>query len=641
MKKIIVTAYLFILAVMPAAVLAYEVQTHEEMSAEAARRSVLSKGTLLSDIDAGSLESRYKGMTLMEWVRYGAHHEDDFSSLFFPRFVNHFYNPLTGMGLAGSVFPDVFPSPLWGLEDTQTIRRQAFSLRDALDVFYESLTLPNKSDRDDRLGQTFRTLGHVIHLIQDAAQPQHTRNDSHGTGSVYERLTNEMRDTPGFPYHGYPSADSVVKFDTARSFWHTLSPDADRQAVMNGLSDPNAKGMAEYSNRNFVTLGTNYRFEGGVAQPDPNFPLPAFYPDSVTNVDVAVVQVLPQFANCTITRFDTPPLRGQLTFYGNPVADSYQPSTVTNAYASTLSIFDHDLESLPGVSSRFFALNRFNYCAAQQFLIPRAVSYSAGLIDHFFRGRLEISADIQNGQIELVVKNISGSAYPLRNGTFELYYDAGDGARKLITLVSGVAVDNIGIVDGVSTTVVAIAPNDLDATKQYPFILVFRGLVGEKQAIVGKVFKTSGCIPTSGYTNIKFEYTTLKAECESIGVYTYPLCGLHIVTGTKIMAHSQRHTNTVRADVYRAKSPSGPWELFTSGVMTAVFINQIGFTCGSTSGPVSERHYDFDNFGNGDISSPALWTGNVKSWSCDNTISPSGIDDQRQITPVDINGCPR
>jgi hypothetical protein len=38
-----------------------------------------------------------------------------------------------------------------------------------------------------------------------------------------------------------------------------------------------------------------------------------------------------------------------------------------------------------------FALNRFTFDAAHKFLIPRAVGYSAGLINYFFRGQLEIT----------------------------------------------------------------------------------------------------------------------------------------------------------------------------------------------------------------------------------------------------------
>src|SRR5262249_49187910 len=41
---------------------------------------------------------------------------------------------------------------------------------------------------------------------------------------------------------------------------------------------------------------------------------------------------------------------------------------------------------------RLFALNRFNFDDAHKTLVTRAVSYSAGFINHFFRGKLTVSA---------------------------------------------------------------------------------------------------------------------------------------------------------------------------------------------------------------------------------------------------------
>ncbi|MBL0037922.1 MAG: hypothetical protein IPP36_03950 [Nitrosomonadales bacterium] len=42
-------------------------------------------------------------------------------------------------------------------------------------------------------------------------------------------------------------------------------------------------------------------------------------------------------------------------------------------------------------SKEIFSLNRFNFHTAQSLLIPRAVGYSAGLINYFFRGKMQIS----------------------------------------------------------------------------------------------------------------------------------------------------------------------------------------------------------------------------------------------------------
>jgi len=126
--------------------------------------------------------SNNKRNTIRELVRFGARFEDDS-----PRFINHFYDPLQNRPLQNvSPFnPEI--SPDWALEDNEEIGGQDYSYRNALDYFYEALTIPTgflvKADektRKENFGRTFQTLGQVIHHIQDMAQPQHVRLDEHG-----------------------------------------------------------------------------------------------------------------------------------------------------------------------------------------------------------------------------------------------------------------------------------------------------------------------------------------------------------------------------------------------------------------------------------------------------------------------------
>lgn len=472
----------------------YEVATHEEMSDHAARRSVLSQN-LLSDIGlTGTLttvsliDNSIDGSsrTVLDWIRYGANHEDDTISAVFARYRNHFYNPLDGRGYH-YLFLRGLPSPLWGLEDQSAcppqnpqcnpvIAGQIYSLRNARDYFYNGLTSSGTANRDQNLAKTFQTLGHVMHLIEDAAQPQHTRNDSHAMGSLYELFTDEFIST--LPYDGYPSDTTLVKLNTAVSFWHTLPPQIDISA---------GQGIAEYSNRSFVTTGTNFRYSGGNIITDPNFPSPAYDPLTGFSADLATMTTVTW---CTVTTN----LKGQLTFYGNTIFDSYTNITPPdfNPYATTLSIFDADLQKER--KKRLFILNRFNFCAAQQFLIPRAVGYSGGLIDYFFRGKLEANYTGAQGQLTVTVKNISGPENTIQNGTFELYYDATDGTRKSLAIINGANVGSAGIVDGDSWVITANSPGDVDRSKQNPYMLVYRGIVGTEEAVIGKAAEKQGMI---------------------------------------------------------------------------------------------------------------------------------------------------
>nr|MBA3506687.1 hypothetical protein [Betaproteobacteria bacterium] len=78
-------------------------------------------------------------------------------------------------------------------------------------------------------------------------------------------------------------------------------------------------------------------------------------------------------------------------FFANTVRDDYLGIDEINPRAVTESIFDADLQQYAPQMGPIYALNEFNFKAAHQFLMPRAVAYSAGLLSYFFRGQLELS----------------------------------------------------------------------------------------------------------------------------------------------------------------------------------------------------------------------------------------------------------
>ncbi len=104
------------------------------------------------------------------------------------------------------------------------------------------------------------------------------------------------------------------------------------------------------------------------------------------------------------------------------------------------SIFDQDLKDYNGeihttdpftgqpVTTReLFTLNRENYDEARTFLIPRAVAYSAGLINYFFRGKIAMVPDpAPNNRGGFLITNLGTEDM---EGTFTLYYDDADGTR--------------------------------------------------------------------------------------------------------------------------------------------------------------------------------------------------------------------
>lgn len=239
---------------------AYEVDTHEQLSLEAARRSNLSD--YLPRIGLKSLKDRLTNIStthsIEDWIRIGANHEDDTFSTNFARYRNHFFDPQHGgAGYSYPLAPPGEPSPDWALEDTRTFLSQSYSLRDARQALYDALTLPNKDNREQWMARTFYILGHVIHHTQDMAQPQHTRNDSHGgfflgSKSLYEIWTKEHPDDPDLA-NALTLPYGPVTFDTARKFWST----------------DDGKGIAQFSSYNFLSAGTNFQ-PGTNGQPAKN-----------------------------------------------------------------------------------------------------------------------------------------------------------------------------------------------------------------------------------------------------------------------------------------------------------------------------------------------------------------------------------
>ena len=74
-------------------------------------------------------------------------------------------------------------------------------------------------------------------------------------------------------------------------------------------------------------------------------------------------------------------------------------------------------------------MNRFTYDAMNSFVPKRAVGYSAGMINYFFRGNIDMIADPSQPGTYLI-KNLGTE---ILSGTFALYYDDDEDFRKQVT----------------------------------------------------------------------------------------------------------------------------------------------------------------------------------------------------------------
>jgi len=514
MKNLLVAFLLVALLAFSQMISAYEVQTHQDTSQAAFNVSVLQvdDGILhnlgLKPVTEKELFPNFRGelQTIEQLIQFGSEQEDDYPG---SRFLHHFYDPthekglddITQSGLAatqaryGNTHLPLQKSFDWALEDTRDLGGdQLFSFKDARQHFFYALTgnpflgPANSENRKKDLGLTFQILGHVIHHIQDMAQPQHVKDEAHpvlkvpGTdlifyapGGLYEHYTDEQDIREHLPFSGYEPVFSLdangdhTTFNTPRKLWET--------------SD--GKGIAQFTNRNFITYRHNFVGSLTNVESNPSYPNPDGTTARTTSIDISGIPVL---------SLEPTPLAGKMYFFGTQVADNYRSNqSGPNNLTSTFSLYDDDLKNfhlrvscLPDTEGTspsnctqeaVFSINRFTMRAAHSFLIPRAVGYSAGLINFFFRGvgKIDLVPDPQNIGGYLI-QNLSEEAL---KGTFSLYYDDTNDARVLYQTWP----TNGDLLPHGQLAVAGFpAPTDPNHAPKNPgqYMLVFKGKMGQE-----------------------------------------------------------------------------------------------------------------------------------------------------------------
>ena len=240
----------------------------------------------------------------------------------------------------------------------------------------------------------------MVHLVQDMAQPEHTRNDQHRFAfgaqqpSLYEHWTliSLLGDNDaGIPpienadafFDGYPS----VRLPTFRDYFHNAA----------------GQGLADYSNRNFVTQETNYDDERSLrkcfhySEPtldDPN--------TSLTVREVRSGAIGPDGDEYCCEEFT------EWTYVSRP-DDRVQNARDVDAYHTLYSSLDYETRRYTA-DRQVFSLSPSSFHTRAALLVPRAVGYSAGFIEHFFRGRLDVRWEPGAPGQSLVITNRSDDA---------------------------------------------------------------------------------------------------------------------------------------------------------------------------------------------------------------------------------------
>jgi hypothetical protein len=442
---LIIMMFLFMNA---AATSAYEVRTHGEITRRALELSTATAVYLRAlGVDTKkkfAFETRTRPEELAEfdndgtalgWMTEGAIREDDyvFHSMFAAMGCRTPRNPVSELDRPRHHFFDVqrsgqgltvlgqslgLPAPDWALGTAGRgpgPDQNQFSLADARDYQLWSLTAETRAERERNTARLFRALGQVAHVLEDMAQPQHTRNDPHlgcldivaGEESWYETYIETRALGQQFRTRGQPSPPLVLDG----------YPPVSRRPYRE-LFAGDGRGLAEFSSRNFFSTGTNLsRFGncGGLSAPvcEPGAYRKEVRPFTVTTVDGTAVS-------------------GTVTLYMASVRDDLAGLVIPDVPVSSRSVWDQHLEARGLLPE--FTLNSINYDAAADLLIPRAVGYVTGLLDAFFRARLDGHIQIASGSEGLQARLEFTNTTPDEEmeGTFALYYDTPDATRRAV-----------------------------------------------------------------------------------------------------------------------------------------------------------------------------------------------------------------
>ncbi len=371
---------------------------------------------LLNDLlTTTKYELNGKNLTLLEWVKEGAELEDS-GSINSPgtaRYRNHFHNPLSPLT------PPLDVRTQGGLTDMMTGQSALLWAQDGQNQsgfdsgdwswqtirnnYYRSLTTTSKVGMEMFTAMTYLGLGYQVHLVQDMAQPDHVRNDAHpidGANRLWgfetwarkkrtmikqyaATATKPMVDLTLPLYDGYAPVGRLM--DTRRYF-------ADRtpSAAMN-------QGLAEYTNANFFS--DNTIFAGRFAKDDiHSFPFPRREGTNVQNFFDK--SLLPE----VIRSEDGKSVKGLWI--------SKTGEGETMPHLLRVGPFARAAYTFFGEGNNFYSRlyrDEITYDDYARLLIPRAVGYSAALLDYFFRGKLKLTlaapADVSFRTIKVTAQN--------------------------------------------------------------------------------------------------------------------------------------------------------------------------------------------------------------------------------------------
>jgi hypothetical protein len=374
---------------------------------------------------------------------------------------------------------------------------------------YELAALTNSlcANRNSNAAHLFYALGMILHLNQDLSQPDHVRNDEHDIPwhkwienfgkDVYLNETNAFPlETNGWSYFQGQGFTKLLDFWDRGLFTNGTSTGLDNDA--NGVSGATL-GLAEYCNGNFLGEDATYA-EFFKTNSGHYFPFP-----SLTNTTQP--QLNPHDIPGSVV--DTITLRNHKA--GSRVFLTKTNAGVVVVHHSALHYFavrnSSKIDS-PGMSVAFTINDPDVLQEYHTDLIPKAIEYSAGILDYFFRGNIDaIVKGGTNGVYDVGIVNASSQDF--NGGGFQLYYDDASSNRTPVaesfstaystTLASGSGVE---------------ASLTLD-TNAVTYFLIYQGTIGAASGSTCDPVDTNIAIAITNFTLPQLSFSPTNG---SVGV---------------------------------------------------------------------------------------------------------------------------
>ncbi len=316
--------------------------------------------------------------------------------------------------------PDAFSSPsgrLW----------QDRGWDSARNYYFIGLTSTLDTDRNDYLGRSFRALGQTVHLLQDMAVPAHVRNDFQGhinlmwkwppSANLFEYfLELNPNLVKGLALDCVTVSRPGIVNPRVTDFWDTTNW---RTGAWDPVNNQTVPGLAEFTNANYLSQSTI----------PINSPIPEhryLWPRVNSPIDNNI------YSTCLDNALGT----NAPTYYVSR-RPCESPGGVDHFAAVSL-VTPKNSKTTP-IKAAWLDWNVHKDYAKE--LVPKAMGYSAALIDHFFRGSIELQPDNTSTfrSVTVTARNATANGDAMTGGDLYLVVrykewqetDAGGGYRYL------------------------------------------------------------------------------------------------------------------------------------------------------------------------------------------------------------------